>query len=351
MQETEKGQQAEGRALKKKGDRRAFLAAAAGAAAGATAATLLPQTAGRAHAQPGFPLIIGQDNDGEDQGTRLHATNGAFEAHGGSGIGVLGITNALAPEGPGGFLPAGVLGSSLLPGPGKPWGDMTGVAGVSGTGTGVHGESESGSGVVGRSVSGPGVEAWSESGPGVTASSESGPGVLAASQSGHGVHAYSLGPAPAVEGESQDGPGVRGHSRSGPGMIGQSPGPGGGVVGVSPASGPGVRAYSGWYPSKGEPLVPDGGLALDVIGKARFSSAGAGLVPARVNAVTVYNRAVTPASHITVTFTRDPGGVAVAWVERQMPSGQQPVGRFVVHLSGRPPRAVPFTYLIVEPGA
>jgi hypothetical protein len=127
-------------------------------------------------------------------------------------------------------------------------------------------------------------------------------------------------------------------------VIGQSPGLGGGVVGVSPADGPGVQAYSGWYPSKGEPLVPDGGMALDVIGKACFSTAGAGVVPARANAVTVSNPAVTAASHITVMFTSDPGGASVAWVERQPDTG------FIVHLSGRARWPVPFTYLIVEPG-
>jgi len=299
--------QSTGRSLKRKGDRRAFLAAAAGAAAGATAATLLPQSTKRAEAAPGEPLIIGQDNDGEDRGTRLHATNGAFEAHGGNGIGVLGITNALAPGGPEEFLPAGVLGSSLLPGPGKPWGEMTGVAGVSGTGTGVHGESESGSGVVGNSESGPGVEGHSEGMAGV-----SGTGRLI---------------------------GVLGWTREG-GTAG--------VAGYAPGEIPGVTAHT---QAPGGPMPPDGGVALLVTGRARFATAGAGVVRARSSTAAVSNPAVRSDCHITVTFTGDPGGAAVAWVERRVAAGQQPGGGFVVHLSGRARWAVPFTYLIVEPGA
>jgi len=79
------------------------------------------------------------------------------------------------------------------------------------------------------------------------------------------------------------------------------------------------------------------------MGKARFSTAGSGLVAAREDTAPVSNPAVTPNSHITVTFTGDPDRAQVAWVERQPGSG------FVVHLSGRPRSNVPFTYLIVEP--
>ena len=90
--------------------------------------------------------------------------------------------------------------------------------------------------------------------------------------------------------------------------------------------------------------APDGRLALEVIGKVRFSTAGAGVVAAKAYTAAVSNPAVTTVSHITVTFTGDPGRARVAWVERHADTG------FTVHMSSRPRSAVPFTYLIVEPG-
>jgi hypothetical protein len=114
-----------------------------------------------------------------------------------------------------------------------------------------------------------------------------------------------------------------------------------GVRGRAPGTSPGVQAISGTG------VWSDGGLALDVMGKARFSTAGAGVFAARANAVAVSDPAVTPDSHITVTFTGDPGNAAavVQWVERQPASG------FIVHLRVPVFNETPFTYLIVEPGA
>ncbi len=86
-------------------------------------------------------------------------------------------------------------------------------------------------------------------------------------------------------------------------------------------------------------------LALAVVGKASFSTAGAGVVPAKKRRAEVSNPAVTADSHVTVTFTgKNPGQVWVSWVERHPGSG------LTVHLSGRVPTDLPFTYLIVEPG-
>ena len=92
--------------------------------------------------------------------------------------------------------------------------------------------------------------------------------------------------------------------------------------------------------------VSDDGLALDVVGKARFSTAGSSVVPEGQSTAFVSNAAVTADSHITVTPVSDPGNVHVAWVERDPGSG------FTVHLSDKVKNkgpALALTYLIVEP--
>jgi hypothetical protein len=95
----------------------------------------------------------------------------------------------------------------------------------------------------------------------------------------------------------------------------------------------------------------DGATALQVEGKAKFSTAAASTIPAGQDSASVSNSLVTAQSHVTVTLTGDPGQASsspgtkpvVVWVERRPGTG------FVVHLS-RPVRfATPFTYLIVEP--
>ena len=135
---------------------------------------------------------------------------------------------------------------------------------------------------------------------------------------------------------------VAGHSNLGIGV--QGAGPGGQGVGVYGYTfdGVGVKAHCVSAAVPGHPTGPE--LALEVVGKARFSTASAGIVPAWANAATVDNPAVTEQSHITVTFMGNPGWASVTWVERQPGTG------FIVHLSSRPWRKVPFTYLIVEPG-
>ena len=92
----------------------------------------------------------------------------------------------------------------------------------------------------------------------------------------------------------------------------------------------------------------DGGLALEVTGRARFSTAGAGAVPQGQNSAFVANEAVTANSHVTVTLVGNPGSRQLQWVERNSGLG------FTVHLTSAPPPGRPetdFTYLIVEPGA
>lgn len=142
-------------------------------------------------------------------------------------------------------------------------------------------------------------------------------------------------------GASWDGGGVIGEG----GSIQKDPeerdaGPG--VIGIAPGDVPGVLAQSMTM----ETRVLDGGLALDVVGKARFSTAGSGTVLAGQESVLVTDAAATADSHIMVTLVGDPGARSVRWVSRT-------AGAFTVHLTSAPANkrpATPFTYLIVEPG-
>jgi hypothetical protein len=311
--------------------RRQAIALAGAAAAAATVAALGMERPKGAHATPGEPLMLGLVfNDSGMEATGLTAavkgpspqgpvfqpdftlgvtntaptpgpdeTAKALSARS-YGEGVAGTT---AGDGPHSF---GVFGASVIPGPpGEPdlgWGPAPGVAGASGSGPGVIGDSETGPGVAGSSQTGPGVEGRSQS----------------FGVSGHGQI------------------GVMGRSGEPPPADGGKGGmPSAGVLGEAWAEGSaGVMAFSGQGPL----------LALKVVGKAQFSTAGAGAVRARMNAATVANPAVTADSHITVTFTSDPGSASVAWVERKPGTG------FIVHLSSGPHRKASFTYLIVEPG-
>jgi len=142
-----------------------------------------------------------------------------------------------------------------------------------------------------------------------------------------------------VGSDTSTGIGVHGKSESGAGVNGMC-GDGPGVVGEAPGGHPGVRAESRAHVA---PYGLDGGLALEVLGKASFSTSSAGTVPRGARMARVANAAVTAASHITVTLTGNPGFARFDWVERQPGVG------FVVHLAGLSRSEIPFTYLIVEP--
>lgn len=159
-------------------------------------------------------------------------------------------------------------------------------------------------------------------------------------------------------GQAESGVGLWGASWSGVGVVGAGgsrqadplPDPvGPGVLGFTPGEdAPGVRAVSG-SPALDDIKfpVPDGGLALDVVGKARFSTAGASTVNQGQNARNVQNPAVTTDSHISVTLMSDPGPRQIQWVERRPGIG------FRLHMTSAPQNQRPatqFTYLIVEPG-
>jgi hypothetical protein len=220
-----------------------------------------------------------------------------------------------------------------------------------GAGAGVEGESGGGPGVRGRSQTGPGVSGHSDTGPGGTFHTEGGD--FAANIGGSavefalgvdngligegagGIFSISRGGKPAIEGDALDGEfgagvGVQGVSGTNE-TFGQ--GPGVGVQGIS-GTGIGVQAISAE------------GMALDVAGKARFSTVGTATVPAGQESILVRDATATTASHIMVTLVGDPGARGVRWVSR---AG----GAFTVHLTSAPANkrpATPFTYLIVEPG-
>jgi hypothetical protein len=225
-------------------------------------------------------------------------------------------------------------------------GGDAGVQGISGSGVGVVGQSQSGPGVSGHSASGVGGEFSSESGFGLTVGGPAHVGGFApdfslgvdnenTGLSGGGIYAISRGGKPAVEGDAFEsgfspGVGVQGVS-GGNETFGQ--GPGVGVQGIS-GTGIGVQAIS------------SDGMALDVVGKARFSTAGSASVAAGQNTAVVANSAATASSHVSVTLVGDPGPRQLRWVQRSPGVG------FTVHFSGGPPGQrpqVPFTYLIVEP--
>lgn len=151
-----------------------------------------------------------------------------------------------------------------------------------------------------------------------------------------------------VEGKSGPGVGIQGVSSETPNGDGIA-GPGVGVQGFT-GSGIGVEAVS---ESGGDALSVRSellsGRALVVDGRAAFNSAGTAVLPAGRNKVFVPVDTVTALSHITVTFTGDPGSRVVHWIERK-PGGN--VG-FILHCTtpvGSTKPATPFSFLVVEPG-
>jgi hypothetical protein len=84
------------------------------------------------------------------------------------------------------------------------------------------------------------------------------------------------------------------------------------------------------------------GLALNVQGRALFSSAGKGAIPAGVDRVLVSHSAVTPTSVVLVTLSSDPvGGRRLKFVIAEN-------GGFTVVLSSKAKLPVNFGYLVVN---
>lgn len=321
-----------------------------GAGGAAAAAATLPAAIVRAGHDGTNVLHLGEENTAptgkntaiaaDVSRSAFHVTNasddesGAIHGHAAAGIGVLGSSQSFR----------GVYGHSD---------DDTGVQGDSINGAGVFGasEHESGVGVQGTSFTGlgTGVEGSSVSGAGVRAFSESGHGVFAGSNSGT-----------AIDATSDTGVGVLGWSPEGTGVVGigsivrglgSVPEAAPAVLGIAPGAAAAVRAASGnLVPDTAGTVpvpAPDGGLALDVIGQARFSTAGNATIGAEEDSHVVPLPAVTADSHVSISLTGDPGDRSLKWVERDPGIG------FRVHFVGGHPRRRPtvtFSYLMVEPG-
>jgi hypothetical protein len=214
----------------------------------------------------------------------------------------------------------------------------------------IHAENtaEFGPGVVIDTVLGTGLRV--NGSPGISASGGERSAIIAGGGDGHGVEAYAIETS-AVSGRSEQYQGIDGEGQDG--VTGRSLeiyGPGNGVFGYAP-TGSGVKGSSQSGVGVHATAPRDTGTALQVEGRARFSTASAGTVSAGQDSAAVSDPTVTNGSHVTVTLTGDPGQASsspgtkpvVVWVERQPGTG------FVVHMS-RPVRfATPFTYLIVEP--
>lgn len=185
------------------------------------------------------------------------------------------------------------------------------------------------------------------------------------------IHGNNLNGGPGVEGTSATGAGVRGEGAVGVIGEGASVGLSGqGSTGVVGEGFVGVEAHgtsSGVFALSEDGRAVHGqtstgvglsalspstgtGVALLVRGKAKFSTAGSGVIPRGEDSGEIQSLSITPESHITVTFTGNPGvplagfPVSVLWVERF------PGLKAIIHLTRSVGRDTPFTYLIVDPG-
>lgn len=277
--------------LKHRSNRRGLLTLGAAAAAAAAASVMLPAdqasaASGQFDSANSTPAVLGENSDGGAgvRGTSISGPGVSGEAQGISGAGVFGRN----PNG-------------------------NGVSGSSDTLNGVFGRSESGTGVQGRSV---------------TSSAVSGVSVANSSQLGGAAdlsNPANLGTSPGVSGRSGGGPGVFGRSETGAG-----------VSGAAPGNAPGVRAVSG----AGVPTVADNGLALQVIGRSSFSSAGLGTIPDKAQTHTVSHPAVLTGSIVLVTLLSD-SGASVEYVARQ-------AGSFTIFLSKKVKQDTEFGYMVVN---
>ncbi|HYC56710.1 MAG TPA: hypothetical protein VEL28_17400 [Candidatus Binatia bacterium] len=165
-----------------------------------------------------------------------------------------------------------------------------------------------------------------------------------------------------VYGASVDAIGVGGRSIDSVGVLGRTGGdlhldpnesfPVAGIVGLAgfPNDPNDVRDLAGVFGYAQDPNNPAvlarnstiDGLALNVEGRASFSSAGQGTIPAGVDRVEVAHPAVTASSIVLATLSSDPvGGRRLKFVE----VGD---GAFTVVLSGKAKVPVDFGFLVVN---
>jgi hypothetical protein len=320
-----------------------------GAGGAAALATLVSSKEAQAGHDSTNVCHLGEFNDTPDTDTQ-----GATFITGEATAFVLDINNTGTVDGGSGGIQAssrrapGIQGNAIDPG-------IAGVYGQSSASEDAEGfEKGSGSGVKGVSGTGAGVLGHSESGPGGQFSSNSSTALqVTANVEGAEGHAGLR-----VENTHSFGTGVSAHVQGGTGVFGEavgsdddpgigvrgSAGGGIGVLGLIPHFGDGVALQGITTADDGTPTL--NGAALQVVGRARFSTGGSAVVPTGQTSVFVGNGAVTPDSHISVTLVNDPGSRSVHWVERDDGNG------FTVHMSSAPPNKRPetfLTYLITEP--
>ena len=247
---------------------------------------------------------------------------------------------------------------------GDPDSPHTGILKRSTIAHGIHGVSDTTGGVIGEGplegVRGRAKDVDTQeltNGIGVAGESAGGYGLMGASETESGVYGTTNAPAPfpptaGVHGFSANAHGVIGRSTNRGGVVGLSVNDRGvsghsnfgiGVRGSSPEDAPAVLAISGVFVPPDPDISPDGGLALQVIGRSHFSTVGAGVVPDKADSSdAMVDEAVSPGSHVMVMLTGDPGsGISVAWVEVDD-------GEFVVHLTDKAKADTPFTYFVVN---
>jgi hypothetical protein len=183
-------------------------------------------------------------------------------------------------------------------------------------GPGVQGDSVGGSGVVGTTAGG------------FQSAGVRGVNTEAGNLNAYGVFGWNADIGRGVEGQSIQGVGVEGTSHHG--------------VGVAAGSLDGI-AFDGFAPA--------GIAALRLGGKVRLSTVSHGTIPAGSDSVTVPHGHVTADSHISITFTSDPGNASVSWISRVAAGPLGVGGSFTVHLDRRIRNDTTFTYSILEPFA
>jgi hypothetical protein len=274
--------------------RRALLGGAIGGLA-----ALAAQALGRplsAKAANGDPIIIGQANSGADITSLSSTTPGEVALVVQGGIGLIGTGAQVGVRGEGGLTGNGVHGQGNF---------AAGVTGISNTSFGVSGGSTSAAGVHGespvRGVHGVG------SGPGGTGVF----GVAVGGIGGHGVWGIADGGSGVMGQDESTGVGVIGSSMTtdpghvgtgGIGVHGQDLADGVGVMGTSTtAGGTGVKAHNS----------AASGVALDVVGIAKFSRSGTLVVPMGSSSATQSGIALASSSLILATPNSNVSGTVV----------------------------------------
>lgn len=314
---TDRATKTEGEAFEERTARRRLFALGAAGLGVVAGLGLRSNTAAAAHGSP----VLGASSDPAEAAVRGDHHTSGVGVHGtsesGAGVAASTITGSQAISAVNQNPDTAALGLLAI--------GISGVRGLS-IGIGAGAPPPAGIGVFGGSGTGPGVKGVSQSGPGARGETTS--SVNAAveghnSDSGHnaaGVRGTASGNGMGVDGQSPDGAGVSGASANG--------------VGVHAGSLNGVALLA---------FAPAGQRAIQVGGKAGFSTVGAGSIPAKSSSAFVAQAQVSATSHITVVLTSDPGNAAVVqWVDRAAGSG------FTVHLSRGTQDATSFTYFIAD---